>query len=95
MVIQLIHFWPTELFQNKSSLGKYVIRGHLPIVLANGKFVNTAFSFIDQVGYIYILGWQFFSETGHRISLVGMCGRGRCINMRHFIVFFLNLIQRS
>ena len=54
MVIQLIHFWPTELFQNKSSLGKYVIRGHLLIVLANGKFVNTAFSFIDQVGYIYI-----------------------------------------
>ena len=49
MVIQLIHFWPTELFQNKSSLGKYVIRGHLPIVLANGKFVNTAFSLIDQV----------------------------------------------
>ena len=54
MVIQLIHFWPTELFQNKSCVGKYVIRGHLLIVLANGKFVNTAFSFIDQVGYIYI-----------------------------------------
>ena len=65
MVIQLIHFWPTELFQNKSSLGKYVIRGHLPIVLANGKFVNTAFSLIDQVGYIYIyISWDasFFQK---------------------------------
>ena len=63
MVIQLIHFWPTELFQNKSSLGKYVIRGHLPIVLANGKFVNTAFSLIDQVGSIYI-SWDasFFQK---------------------------------
>ena len=78
MVIQLIHFWPTELFQNKRSLGKCVIRGHLPIVSANGKFVNTAFLFIDQAGniyiyiYIYILGWQFFSETGHGISLIGV-----------------------
>ena len=61
MVIQLIHFWPTELFQNKRSLGKCVIRGHLPIVSANGKFVNTAFLFIDQAGNIYIyLGMAVF-----------------------------------
>ena len=63
MVIQLIHFWPTELFQNKRSLGNCVIRGHLPIVSANGKFVNTAFLFIDQAGNIYI-SWDgsFFQK---------------------------------
>lgn len=88
MVVQLIHFWPTEFFHKseQNNLDQFVITAHLPIVSENRCLYIQPFHLYTKQR-VYVACMAVLSELVMDSLCLVCVGRGMCIHTNHRLFY--------